>query len=347
MRGRARPASTRYAAGPRGWRRRAFGLALLLAWLGVAGAARAADEIHWTITGPGAVAFDWRGAENSIRYGTTAAYGQTATATAPSPLPVSSSGPFWEVALGGLLADTVYHYSIGGGPDHTFRTAPARGSSNFAVCVAGDVGNATSFPRMGVMQGMIATLQPRFVLMVGDLTYGNILPAGRIDDHFNDVMPWSQDAAYMPAWGNHEWDKVTDDLRNYKGRFALPNAQASPHAPDSADVAGALPPYGEDWYWFDYGNARFISIPDPYTYGAGGPWAAWTSAAGALMDQAESDPAIAYIVTFGHRPSYCSGFYTPGDPELRADLDALGAAHRKYLLDLCGHSHNYERSLPR
>ena len=29
----------------------------------------------------------------------------------------------------------------------------------------------------------------------------------------------------MPAWGNHEWENpTTDDLRNYKGRFVLPNS---------------------------------------------------------------------------------------------------------------------------
>jgi len=27
-----------------------------------------------------------------------------------------------------------------------------------------------------------------------------------VDRHFNDVMAWSQQAAYMPAWGNHEYE---------------------------------------------------------------------------------------------------------------------------------------------
>ena len=62
------------------------------------------------------------------------------------------------------------------------------------------------------------------------------------------------------------------------------------------------------------------------------------------MDAAESDPAITFIVTFGHRPSYSSGNYAPGDLTLRGYLDALGASHSKYVLDLAGHSHNYERS---
>ena len=72
-------------------------------------------------------------------------------------------------------------------------------------------------------------------------------------------MVWSRRAAYMPVWGNHEWDDAKgDDLRNYKGRFALPHAAASPGAP----AAGCC---GEDWYWFDHGAVRFIIYPEPYT----------------------------------------------------------------------------------
>lgn len=87
-----------------------------------------------------------------------------------------------------------------------------------------------------------------------------------VDQQFNDVMVWSQDAAYMPVWGNHEWDRPKDDdLRNYKGRFALPNSQTSPDAPQPRC-------WGKDWYWFDYGNVRFIAYPEPSTAET---WSAW------------------------------------------------------------------------
>ena len=80
-------------------------------------------------------------------------------------------------------------------------------------------------------------------------------------------MVWSRRAAYMPVWGNHEWDDPRrDDLRNYKGRFALPHAAASPGAP----AAGCC---GEDWYWFDYGAVRFIIYPEPYTQDTWADWA--------------------------------------------------------------------------
>ncbi len=314
--------------------------------LGLAGEAFSADEIHWTITGQTSVTFDWRGPENTISYGLTESYGQTATAVTPSPLPFSSPGPFWEAMLTGLQENTLYHYSIGGDPDHTFHTPPPPGASGFTVFVEGDVGTGALFPRMTVVQSMIAAGSPQFVLVIGDLSYGNNFGQVHVDNHFNDVMVWSRDAAYMPIWGNHEWDKTTDDLRNYKGRFDLPNAQTSPTAPDSADLIGTPRPYGEDWYWFDYGNTRFIAIPDPYTYGVGGPWADWNTRVGPIMDQAQNDPAITFIVTFGHRPTYTSGIYSPGSLPLRAYLDGLGATYSKYVLDLAGHSHHYERSYP-
>ncbi len=294
----------------------------------------AADEIHWTITGPASITFDWRGPETAIAFGETPAYGRSSAAYTPSPLPFSSAGPFREARLTGLSPNTLYHYDLGRG-DHTFRTAPARGSSDFVICVEGDIGDSTSYPA-GVpgVQHLIATQLPRFALLVGDLTYANDHGQSHVDQHYNDVMPWSEDAAYMPAWGNHEWDSSGDDFRNYKGRFDLPNPRSAVGAP----TAGGP---GEDWYWFDYGNVRFIAYPEPFS----GAWQAWAASAESLMTEVDADPQIAFIVTMGHRPAYSSGHH-PGAADLRAILDALGAGHPKYQLDLCGHSHGYERTHP-
>jgi hypothetical protein len=309
---------------------------LLLAGALIAHGAHAADEVHWTIIGPTSVSFDWRGPETTLRYGLTTAYGSVVTAVAPTPLPFSSAGPFGEGRVTGLAAGTVYHYSIGTGPDHLFHTPPVRGGSNFMIFAEGDIGDDSDWPRMGVVQDMIAAGHPAFVLGVGDLTYGNPDGQSAVDRHFNDVTRWSFDAAYMPAWGNHEWDTPSnDDMRNYKGRFDLPNPQTSPSAPTKGCC-------GEDWSWFDYGNVRFIAYPEPYD---GSTWNEWATKAGPLMDQAQGDPAIRFIVTYGHRPAYSSGHH-PGESALRTVLDNFGATHNKYVLNLNGHSHDYERSHP-
>jgi len=307
---------------------------MALVALGAATLCFPADEIHWTVTGATSVTFDWRGPEDTIQYGLTSGYGQTVIAQTPNPLPFSSAGPFWEARLTGLQEDTVYHYSIGTGPDHTFRTPRPQGESCFKTYVEGDIGDVAEYPNVGPVQGLIAADPPAFVLAVGDLTYGDVNGAVHVDNHFNDVMVWSQDGAYMPAWGNHEDATGVDDFRNYKGRFDFPNPKTSPGAP----IEGCC---GEDWYWFDYGNVRFIAYPEPYP----GAWSNWRGQAEALMDEAQDDPSITFIVTFGHRPAYSSGA-NQGNSALKGYLDALACDHSKYVLNLAAHSHHYERSTP-
>ena len=273
-----------------------------------------ADEIHYSITGPTSVTFDWRGTPTTISFGPTTSYAQTVSAGSPNITPFSSSGPWREAKLAGLQPGATYHYAIGTGSDHTFRTAPAPGSSGFTAVAEADIGDSTSYSNMPVIQAMISGLGPSLVLAAGDLTYGNDHGQAEVDQHFNDVMVWSQDAAYEPAWGNHEWDDQTyDDLRNYKGRFDFANPQTSPGSPSVSCC-------DEDWHWFDYGNTRFIAYPEPWSGAIGD----WYSKVQPIMSNAQSNPNISFIVTYGHRPAYSSGHH-PGESELQGDLDHLGS----------------------
>lgn len=295
-----------------------------------------ADEIHWTIDGPGSISFDWRGEAPKVGYGLTSAYGQSARGAAPNPTPFSSPGPFHRALLRKLKAGTTYHYEIGSCGDHTFHTAPAPGTSGFVVDVEGDIGASTNYKDVVPNQKLVASDLPALVLVLGDLTYGNPNSQTAVDQHFNDMMAWSQDTAYMPVWGNHEWDKPEfDDLRNYKGRFLLPHAQASPGAP----AAGG---HGQDWSWFDYGNTRFISFPEPYSDAT---WPAWYKEAKRIMDRAQKNSSITFIVTFGHRPPYTSGYHH-SSMVLRKEMTDLAEHHSKYVLNVNGHNHDYERSYP-
>jgi hypothetical protein len=212
-------------------------------------------------------------------------------------------------------------------------TAPTRG---FRFDVEADVGDSGSYGNMRSTQEQIAADQPAFVLVSGDLSYGNAHGQAAVDQHFNDVMAWSQQVAYMPAWGNHEWDIATaDDLRNYKGRFVVPNPQTSTTAP----APGCC---GEDWGWFDAGGVRFISYPEPY---ASGTWPEWQSNADAIFAAAQADSSIHFIVTYGHRPAYSTGHH-PGSATLAGILDTFGSRYSKYVLNLNAHSHDYERFQP-
>jgi hypothetical protein len=303
--------------------------------LSIANIAFAADEIHWTITGQDSVTFDWRGTdlENSIGYGLSPGAYTQITAQTPHPVPSSSKGPFWEAKLTGLQENTRYYYSIGNGPERTFHTPPPRGSSDFSIYAQGNIGDTSNYFNMGVIQDLIANDKPAFVIGLGELTLGSINGKAAVDQHFNDVMAWSREAAYMPVWGYLDTrSSGTDRFSNYKGRFDVPNSQTSP----GSTLAG-----GEDWYWFDYGNTRFITLPESWS----GAWAAWNTEADVLMAQAQTDPDIKYIVTLVNQPAYSSGHYT-GSDELRGMLDTLGDTYSKYVLNVNAHSVNYERSYP-
>jgi Calcineurin-like phosphoesterase len=295
-------------------------------------AAGTASQVHYTFAGPTSVVFDWAGAAKVLRYGRTSRYTRRIVGRTVTPTPRSSTGPFWEARITGLRRGAAYHYAIGGGADATFATAP---TGRFRFDVEGDVGDAASSSRVAPTQAQIAADKPAFVIVAGDLTYGNVNGQGAVDRHFNDVMVWSRRAAYMPAWGNHEWDSSGDDLRNYKGRFAIPHAQTSPGAP-------AMGCCGEDWGWFDAGGVRFISYPEPYSRAT---WTDWQSKADRLMAAAQRDRRIHFIVTYGHRPAYSTGYHS-GESTLASILDAFGDRYPKYVLNLNAHSHDYERFRP-
>jgi hypothetical protein len=290
-----------------------------------------ATELHYAYAGPTSVTFDWTGSARSLRYGRTTRYGSVVPARHPSITPFSSKGPFWQATITGLRPGRRYRYAVGP-VKSTFSTPPV---GRFRFDVEADVGASSDYEAVTATQRQIAADKPAFVILAGDLTYGNDHGQRAVDRHFNDVMAWSRRAAYMAAWGNHEWDESTDDLRNYKGRIGIPHAHASPGAPREGCC-------GADWGWFDAGGVRFISYPEPYTDAA---WSDWHGKAARLMAAAQRDPRIHFVVTFGHRPAYSTGHH-PGDKSLASIMDDLGDRYSKYVLNLNGHSHDYERFMP-
>ena len=293
----------------------------------------AADEIHFTIKSPTAVTFSWRGAETQITYGTVSgSFTNNASAATPSIVPTSSSGPWKEAAITGLTANTTYYYKIGDSAEYSFKTPPAAGTEDFNIYALGNIGTSLRYPLMFQVQDLIGTDTPSFVLALGDL--GQRCADGKLcsNRHFDDVLHWSTKAAYMPVWGDMDWATNTkEDFRNYKGRFDVPNSKTSTGSP----LAG-----GKDWYWFDYGNTRFVTLPDITWQGS---LVNWLINASVIMDAAQSDANIKHIVTATHRPAYTSGYYL-ASKTLKEAIDALGDTYNKYQLNLAAHSGGYERS---
>ncbi|MBS4224226.1 cadherin-like beta sandwich domain-containing protein [Lederbergia citrea] len=305
----------------------------------VAYAAEQADQIHYTITGPNSVTFSWHKGSDVIRYGKTSNYDHEVRAGEPDITPRSSPGPWREAKLVNLEPDTEYHYSIGDGPDFTFKTAPVHGSSGFSIVATGDIGSSANYDSAVPMNKLIKSLDPDMYIGLGDYTYANAGPPDysqeSVNQYFNDVMEWSREIPFMPIWGNHEWDvQEWDDLRNYKGRFDLPNSRTEATSP-------AISCCGKDWYWFDYGNTRFIAMTEPYA--GSSTWNNWKTQAEPLFEQAENDPDIKFIVTLTHRQAWSTG-YRDSDMSLQNIIRDLANKYPKFILNLSGHDHHYERT---
>jgi predicted MPP superfamily phosphohydrolase len=298
------------------------------------------DGIHFTVISNTAMTFDWTGTADFIRYGINPNnLSDKVIAVHPELLPVTSPwisdpGPYWEAKLSGLKENTIYYYKIGNiGKIHEFKTPPLPGKADFRVCLTSDMHQRST--ESIAMFYQIAQLKPDLVLTTGDITGAGPDGQQEVVSRFHDVMLWSQSTAWMPAWGNHDWEyEDKDDLRTLKGRFDIPN-------PGTISDSPAISCCGEDWGWFDYGNTRFISIPEPYTSSTRDEWKIQVTP---VFAEAQNDPNIKFIITFGHRSAYTSTFRrSPGETDLRIILNDFRANHSKYVLDLSGHNQQYER----
>jgi hypothetical protein len=293
----------------------------------------------------------WHGPDNVVQYGLDSTYGHTATASRPT-IVAKDLGGLWQVELTNLAPGTTYHYQIGAsGLDHTFETAP---TGDFVWDDIGDTGTTysgggCSKPWMSQVWQLLAGEHPDVVTHGGDITYANTCGIPSVHQYWNDIAPLATETAMEYAWGNHE-SGGNDSIANYKGRFNAPHAQAIPLDSSSQVVSPGCPSpsnpnvngcQGDDWGYFTAGHVLFISYPEPWS----GAFASWQTAADSLMAQAEADPNIYFIVTFGHRPAY--GNAGISDTTLQPILDALadkyspaGRPDGKYLVNVAHHIHN-------
>ena len=340
------------------------------------------DELHYSYGNDAtSVVVDWHGAEQNIYYGPTTDYGMQAVANDPPIMPTDEAGPFREVAIGGLQAGTTYHYKVGvAGLDHTFSTEP---TGDFTSVDIGDsmssaCPNPDTSQYMPLMQQLIAQQNPNFVTHGGDIAIANQCGIGAIHTFFNDVEAWSYSAAFQTALGNHEYGAPTtdpvappdapfpnDNLANYKGRLRMSNAQTvqtdssekltHPGCPSAPGTTGNGC-VGDDWGYFTAGHVFYITYPEPEAPTAAS-YTDWQSHADTLMAQAQADPNIDFIISYGHRPAYTDSV-EGSNTQLRASLDALAAKYSpavgnlngmsgKYVLNIQHHAHGFEPFKPK
>ncbi|MFE0458503.1 purple acid phosphatase family protein [Kitasatospora sp. NPDC058965] len=264
-----------------------------------------------------------------------------------------------------LCPGTYYTYAAlhdGGRPDAgTFRTAE-RGRHPFTFTSFGDQavpsttwqpdgkGGYTSVPSgiaspaaADIVAG-IEQVDPLFHLLNGDLCYANISP-DRLrtwQGFFANNTRSARFRPWMPAAGNHENEKANGPIgfSAFQTRFDLPGNGGD------AETQGL-------WYSFTVGSVHVVVLQnddvayqdagDSYVHGySGGAQAAWLERD---LAAARSDRSIDWVVVCMHQVMVSSSDANGADRGLR---EQWGPLFDRYQVDLvvCGHEHDYERSLP-
>jgi hypothetical protein len=259
-----------------------------------------------------------------------------------------------------LRPGTDYLYSAihdGTTPDAgTFRTAPA-GRVPFTFTSFGDQSapqvtwaadgtvalDANSTPATKDIVNGIEQVGPLFHLFNGDLCYAN-LDVDRVRTWNNFFTNNSRSTRYrpwMPAAGNHEIEKLNGviGLSAFQAYFDVPSTETDP------ELAGL-------WYSFTVGSVHVIVLQnddnclqdggDVYIHGySGGRQLRWLEKD---LQAARHSRSIDWVVVAMHQVMVSSSDANGADLGLR---QAYGPLFDKYGVDLvlCGHEHDYERSL--
>ena len=327
-------------------------------------------------------------------------------------------GTHHEIALDLLRANTEYKYTITLGDyaeTFSFTTAPDPGTQNpfmFAYasdCRAGQGGNERNI--MGVnsyVMSRIASLalneKASFVQITGDLMSGYDIDENKMNLEYrnfrNAISPYAARIPFYMGMGNHEAiayqfggsyqfavDKFPFDTNSQEKIFAdnFVNPTNGPPSEDDAAYdtnkeAKDFPPYGENVYYYTYGNTAMIVLNTEYLYTQseknipllGGnvhayimdnqmKWLAKT------LNKLEQDVGIDHIFVSFHSPIFPNGGHVADDMwyggnnsvrpwisgkaldqgiiERRdALLDLLVNKSKKVVAVLTGDEHNYSRT---
>ncbi|MFD1047855.1 metallophosphoesterase, partial [Kibdelosporangium lantanae] len=208
----------------------------------------------------------------------------------------------------------------------------------------GSVGlDANSTPATKDIVTGIETVAPLFHLLNGDLCYAN-LDVDRVrtwNNFFTNNTRSARFRPWMPAAGNHEIEKQNGPigLGAYQAYFRLPSTETDP------ELQGL-------WYAFTAGSVRVIVLQnDDNCLQDGGDYYVSGYSGGRQLKWLERELAAArhsrdidWIVVAMHQVMISTSDANGSDLGLR---QKYGPLFDRYGVDLvlCGHEHDYERSL--
>ncbi|MBI3202907.1 MAG: metallophosphoesterase family protein [Myxococcales bacterium] len=323
-------------------------LSVFFASMLVAGSVVAAPEyarLSYTADPQTSMAVTWNTTTASaaeVQYG-TASGAYTKTVTAKSTQANAGLGYIHEAELTGLTPSTKYFYIAGstaGGftTEASFTTGPAAdpscGSAKFAFLADNRpdpiFGGGDNWPQI---MAQAAAHKPAFMLNGGDL----VIDGDKIDQWLK-LLGWTSPVAktipFMPSMGNHDTGPGSGDGANYNQIFALPRS------------TGAKGSNTEDYYFFTYANAIFVSLSTDSFKGGTIPFADQAAWLDTVLTQNPKKWKFVYF----HKPIYTtkSSFSISHPPNEANQNAALVPIFDKHHVDavLTSHNHWYERFEP-
>jgi hypothetical protein len=239
-----------------------------------------------------------------------------------------------ETHVCGLEAATIYHYKVGApgawSEVYDVATAPAPGSSSvYSFALLGDSrDDATVWAQV---EEAVSAHGVDFQIFTGDavafgasqLDWNDFFEADTGSFAVQDLLARTP---LMVANGNHDNLAV-----NYVAQFAFPQ-----------EVTGSEVAQGEEWYAFDYANARFLSLNDsPEASATGDDQRDWMADQFGSVDRS----ATPWLFAFHHRSTYSCGGSHGSDIQIRAAWQPIFDEHKVDVV-FSGHDHLYERSKP-
>ncbi|CAH0386051.1 unnamed protein product [Bemisia tabaci] len=255
---------------------------------------------------------------------------------------------FHRVTLKNLSPNSTYTYKCGSdlqmSEEFWFRTFPGDGEDwSPSLLVYGDLGLKNPQSVKAITKDVMSKKYDA-ILHVGDFAYNFDWENGTVGDKFmNLIQPIAAYIPYMTCPGNHEGSNF---FHHYRNRFSMPG--------DSQSM----------YYSWNMGPVHFISIDtEAYYFDFIRLVQQYEWIRSDLKEAAEHEHRIVrpWIITYGHRPMYCSDDddddCTQRESNVRAGIPilrdfGLGFGLEKIFyyygvdMEIWAHEHSYERMWP-
>lgn len=259
---------------------------------------------------------------------------------------------FWHlVKLSGLQPNTKYYYKVETGSDvsevYSFMTQPTEGtnSGKYRVLVLGDhqIVNEKRFKKLTdaakrkiqELYGQNIEEHINLVVHVGDqVDLGNLTHWDEI--HFDQTENISPYLPQMLLIGNHETYGNTyqgGPRQSYYDLFVLD---------DNVGYKGIMS-NTEEYYSFQVANIVFLMMSTEYPY-LNTTQLAWATN---IINEANNDNNIDWIISDGHRPIYAEQYYNDVSPWVRDNIIPKLVETEKAALHIGAHHHLYARGQER